>query len=221
MRAFPCCHQTLSPLLNPARRGRAPSGPTHRLTSASAEPSTPALKAEEPERLAQALRCVGAPGGTRTPNLLIRSQMLYPLSHRRRKRPQPYSNGLGGVQLAQSERPVGFGEGRWQPFVTLHRDQERASSSSATIGSNSRCPVGSRQARPAWGFDQRGARPAVPGAGGRAPSDRGNEMHRRCRPAPLWHPSTALRSALRCSQIRLLSAAYPSFRTLTLFAERR
>ena len=24
-----------------------------------------------------------APGGTRTPNLLIRSQVLYPLSHRR------------------------------------------------------------------------------------------------------------------------------------------
>jgi hypothetical protein len=26
---------------------------------------------------------VGAPGGTRTPNLLIRSQMLYPLSYGR------------------------------------------------------------------------------------------------------------------------------------------
>jgi hypothetical protein len=26
----------------------------------------------------------GAPGGSRTPNLLIRSQMLYPLSYRRR-----------------------------------------------------------------------------------------------------------------------------------------
>jgi hypothetical protein len=26
---------------------------------------------------------IGAPGGSRTPNLLIRSQMLYPLSYRR------------------------------------------------------------------------------------------------------------------------------------------
>ncbi len=38
---------------------------------------------------------VGAPGGIRTPNLLIRSQMLYPLSYGR----------LGGVRIS-SEPPT-------------------------------------------------------------------------------------------------------------------
>jgi hypothetical protein len=32
---------------------------------------------------AEMLGCKGAPGGTRTPNLLIRSQVLYPLSYGR------------------------------------------------------------------------------------------------------------------------------------------
>ena len=35
------------------------------------------------EEIAVTRRYVGAPGGIRTPNLLIRSQMLYPLSYGR------------------------------------------------------------------------------------------------------------------------------------------
>jgi hypothetical protein len=39
----------------------------------------------------------GALGGTRTPNLLIRSQMLYPLS---------YERGCGGQSTARGVNPV-------------------------------------------------------------------------------------------------------------------
>src|SRR5699024_11382528 len=44
-----------------------------------------------------------APGGTRTPNLLIRSQMLYPLSYGRRCGPRTTVLLLEGVD--QSMRP--------------------------------------------------------------------------------------------------------------------
>ncbi len=37
-----------------------------------------------PRRPAGTVAALGALGGTRTPNLLIRSQMLYPLSYERR-----------------------------------------------------------------------------------------------------------------------------------------
>jgi hypothetical protein len=38
------------------------------------------------------LTCGSAPGGSRTPNLLIRSQMLYPLSYRRREATLPVAD---------------------------------------------------------------------------------------------------------------------------------
>ena len=50
--------------LEQRERYRSPTQPIHESRTASHEP--------------------GAPGGSRTPNLLIRSQMLYPLSYRRR-----------------------------------------------------------------------------------------------------------------------------------------
>jgi hypothetical protein len=39
------------------------------------------LTLAEPNKGALTREYTGAPGGIRTPNLLIRSQMLYPLSH--------------------------------------------------------------------------------------------------------------------------------------------
>jgi hypothetical protein len=47
---------------------------------------------------------LGAPEGTRTPNLLIRSQMLYPLSYGRRR--------LTSVQTGLSAEAPGFEPGR-------------------------------------------------------------------------------------------------------------
>ena len=45
----------------------------------------------QPENVAPDLRISSALGGTRTPNLLIRSQMLYPLSYERTN--QQYTAG--------------------------------------------------------------------------------------------------------------------------------
>ena len=44
-------------------------------------PPAPAAGVAEHEKRALTRSNTGAPGGIRTPNLLIRSQMLYPLSH--------------------------------------------------------------------------------------------------------------------------------------------
>ena len=47
----------------------------------------------------------GALGGTRTPNLLIRSQMLYPLSY---ERWTPLVYGNPGTATAQSRRELRY-----------------------------------------------------------------------------------------------------------------
>ncbi len=47
----------------------------------------------------------GALGGTRTPNLLIRSQMLYPLSYERTGAPLVYATRTPLVPARRSERP--------------------------------------------------------------------------------------------------------------------
>ena len=59
----------------------------------------------------------GALGGTRTPNLLIRSQMLYPLSYERTS--QQYTAALGpyGACIRCPEQTVG-GD-RASDFLTL------------------------------------------------------------------------------------------------------
>ena len=50
----------------------------------------------------------GAPGGTRTPNLLIRSQMLYPLSYRRLGGVE--HTRAGGVSAGSVDLVLGLGE---------------------------------------------------------------------------------------------------------------
>ena len=67
-----------------------------------------------PEKVASDLRRRGALGGTRTPNLLIRSQMLYPLSYERLCRnslrhhaPPPYGADLLVRNLDSLGRPSG------------------------------------------------------------------------------------------------------------------
>src|SRR5699024_21333 len=63
-----------------------------------------ASKEEAPLRLCwSGASAICAPGGTRTPNLLIRSQMLYPLSYGRRCGPRTTVLPLAGVD--QSETP--------------------------------------------------------------------------------------------------------------------
>ena len=71
------------------------------LTARAAAPDWLPPKDSGPRALCRrtALTCEGsgALGGTRTPNLLIRSQMLYPLSYERRRTPHSVRHLQGDV----------------------------------------------------------------------------------------------------------------------------
>jgi hypothetical protein len=66
------------------------------MTSVAVTVAVNSAPAETARCAKRGLTCgdTGAPGGIRTPNLLIRSQMLYPLSHGCRLRPAGRSAGL-------------------------------------------------------------------------------------------------------------------------------
>jgi hypothetical protein len=49
---------------------------------------------------------MGALGGTRTPNLLIRSQMLYPLSYERRRTPHSVRHFASGLRWRPCRRAI-------------------------------------------------------------------------------------------------------------------
>jgi len=69
------------------RRGvaGAPTGDHHRRRCAHIAPTGPRRRLCGPTRRVNPQVITGAPGGIRTPNLLIRSQVLYPLSYERRR----------------------------------------------------------------------------------------------------------------------------------------
>ncbi len=71
-----------------ARVGRCPGGTTIGVTpiGLNREPDRSKKKSGPPKRAAVLCLNQSAPGGIRTPNLLIRSQMLYPLSYGRMPR---------------------------------------------------------------------------------------------------------------------------------------